>query len=114
MADKERYAILVRPLSEEEGGGFVAIVPELPGCSSDGETMQEAMENVQGAIESWIEAAEDMGRPIPDANKVAGKWLQRVPKSLHLTLKMLADKEGVSFNAYVTALLAESVGRKTN
>lgn len=60
-----RYPVLVSPLSAEDGGGFLATVPDLPGCMSDGETPQEALSNVQDAIESWIEAAQDMGRDIP-------------------------------------------------
>lgn len=59
------YAVLLSPLSEDEGGGFVATVPDLPGCMSGGETPEEALANVQDAIECWIEAARDQGRPIP-------------------------------------------------
>ncbi|MCJ9752508.1 type II toxin-antitoxin system HicB family antitoxin [Neorhizobium sp. BETTINA12A] len=61
-----RYPVLVSPLSMEDGGGFLATVPDLPGCMSDGETPQEAISHVQDAIESWIEAARDMGRDIPE------------------------------------------------
>lgn len=60
-----RYPVLVSPLSAEDGGGFLATVPDLPGCMSDGETPQEALSNVQDAIESWIETAQDMAREIP-------------------------------------------------
>lgn len=64
------YEIHVQPLSEEDGGGFLATVPELPGCMSDGETPQEALENVFDAINCWIEAARKMGRREP-----APKWI---------------------------------------
>jgi len=57
--------VLIQPLSEEDGGGFLATVPDLPGCMSDGQTPQEAIVNVQDAILTWIEAAEDMGHSIP-------------------------------------------------
>ncbi|MBV8735744.1 MAG: type II toxin-antitoxin system HicB family antitoxin [Alphaproteobacteria bacterium] len=60
-----RYRITLRPLSAAEGGGWLAEVPELPGCMSDGETPQEAVENVMDAIGCWIEAAEEDGRAIP-------------------------------------------------
>ena len=60
-----RYEVDSRPLSVEQGGGYVAVVPELPGCKSDGETPQEALQNAYDAIECWLEAAEEMGRPIP-------------------------------------------------
>ena len=60
-----RYHITLRPLSAADGGGWLAEVPELPGCMSDGETPQEAVENVMDAIACWIEAAEEDGRPVP-------------------------------------------------
>ena len=59
------YPVVVRPLSEAEGGGFLATVPDLPGCMSDGETPEAAIVNVRDAILSWFEMAEDMDRPIP-------------------------------------------------
>jgi len=64
MASLE-YPVIVSPLPSEEGGGFSATVPDLPGCMSDGETPEEAIANVQDAIGAWIEAAIDLGRPIP-------------------------------------------------
>ena len=45
----EDYEIRISALSGEDGGGFVAVVPELPGCMSDGETRQEALANVRDA-----------------------------------------------------------------
>ena len=61
----EDYEVRISALSEEDGGGFVAVVPELPGCMSDGETPQEALTNVRDAIASWMETAEALGRTIP-------------------------------------------------
>jgi antitoxin HicB len=61
-----RYEIDLKPLSDTLGGGYLAIVPELPGCRSDGETPQEALENVCDAIDCWVEAALEMGRPVPE------------------------------------------------
>lgn len=60
------YEIAIRPLSEPEGGGYLATVPELPGCMSDGATPQQALDNVYDAITCWIEAAAEMGRPVPE------------------------------------------------
>ena len=59
------YAIVIESLPAEDGGGFVATVPDLPGCMSDGETPQEALANVEDAIKTWIEAAQDLGHAIP-------------------------------------------------
>lgn len=61
----QNYEVDIRPLPAEQGGGFLALVPELPGCKSDGETPQEALANAYDAIACWIEAAEEMGRSVP-------------------------------------------------
>jgi predicted RNase H-like HicB family nuclease len=50
----------------EEDKAFIAEVPELPGCAADGETYQEALQNVEIIMQEWIEAAEELGRPIPE------------------------------------------------
>ena len=59
------YSIVVRPLDAEDGGGFLATVPDLPGCMSDGETEAEALANVRVAIEDWMVHARAEGRGIP-------------------------------------------------
>lgn len=59
------YPVTIQPLSADDGGGFVAIVGDLPGCMSDGATPEEALANVEDAIACWIEAARELGRPIP-------------------------------------------------
>jgi predicted RNase H-like HicB family nuclease len=65
-----KYPVIVSPLTEDDGGGFLATVPDLPGCMSDGETPAEAIENVQDAIEEWLDLARKLGREIPQASKV--------------------------------------------
>jgi predicted RNase H-like HicB family nuclease len=50
----------------EEDQAFIAEVPELPGCAADGETYQEAVQNVETIMQEWIEAAKELGRPIPE------------------------------------------------
>ena len=60
------YRVVIEPLSEEDGGGFVATVPELPGCMSDGETRAEALTNVEDAIAIWLHCARKMGRAVPE------------------------------------------------
>lgn len=66
MNSPAAYKIVIEPLSEQDGGGFLAMVPELPGCMSDGETRAEALANVEDAIATWIHAARKMGHPIPE------------------------------------------------
>lgn len=62
----QSYAVLIEPLPESDGGGFLATVPDLPGCMSDGATRREAAENVEDAIRAWIEEAVALGRPVPE------------------------------------------------
>ena len=63
--DSLDYAVTIERLSEEDGGGYIAHVPLLPGCVSDGETDIEALTNIHGAIQEWIARARAMGRPVP-------------------------------------------------
>ena len=51
---------------DAEDGGWVAEVPSLPGCISQGETREEALRNIREAIEQWIDAAREVGMTIPD------------------------------------------------
>lgn len=66
---KLEYPIVVEPLPIEEGGGFLATVPDLPGCMSDGATPEEAVSNIQDAIIAWIEAARDLGHAVPKPSR---------------------------------------------
>lgn len=59
------YPVLIEPLSDEDGGGYFATVPDLPGCMSDGSTRELAARNVGDAISAWIEEAQHLGRVIP-------------------------------------------------
>ena len=63
------YPIVIELLPPEEGGGFLALVPDLPGCMSDGASPEEAVANVQDAIATWIEAANDLGHAVPAASR---------------------------------------------
>jgi antitoxin HicB len=65
------YEIDILPLPESDGGGFTAIAPELPGCRSDGDTPQQALDNIYDAIACWIEAAQEMGRAVPVPRRAA-------------------------------------------
>ena len=62
---KLEYSVRIERLADSDGGGYLAIVPDLPGCMSDGETPEEALKNVQEAIASWIEAAKEWKMDIP-------------------------------------------------
>ena len=59
-----KYEIIIYWSREDEA--FIAEVPELPGCAADGETYQEALDNVQVIMREWIETARELGREIPE------------------------------------------------
>jgi predicted RNase H-like HicB family nuclease len=59
-----RYEVIIYWSDEDES--FIAEVPELPGCAADGPTYKEALVNVQGIIQEWIETATELGRSIPE------------------------------------------------
>jgi predicted RNase H-like HicB family nuclease len=63
------YPVVIEPLSPEDGGGFVATAPDLPGCMSDGETPEEALANVRDAVAAWIEEARALGRAVPEPSR---------------------------------------------
>lgn len=58
-----RYGIIL--YWSEQDGAYIAEVPELSGCSADGLTYQEAIQNIVVVIDEWIQTARDLGRPIP-------------------------------------------------
>ena len=64
MKNKYKYEIIIFWSKEDEA--YIAEVPELDGCLSDGETYQEALANVEIIIEEWIETAKLKGRKIPE------------------------------------------------
>jgi len=107
----------VRPLTQEEGGGYLVEFPDLPGCMSDGETVAEALANAAEAQATWLAAMQEAGRPIPMpgadlAEGYSGKWVLRTPRSLHRSLAERAKREGVSLNMLAVALLAEGLGHR--
>lgn len=59
-----RYEVII--FWSDEDDSFVAEVPELPGCMADGQTYQEAVANVEIAMQEWIETASQLGRTVPE------------------------------------------------
>jgi antitoxin HicB len=110
----EQYTFDVAPLSDENGGGFLITWPDLPGCMSDGESIEEAIDNGRDAFQMWMETYIEQCRELPKPGSVgsSGKFVQRVPKSLHSRLAAFAKSEGVSMNTLVATMLAESLGKR--
>ena len=115
MRDLSQYPFEIRPLTPEDGGGFLISFPDFSECISDGETPDEAIQNGLDALEETIAALESMELPVPEpgsASNYSGKFIQRVPKSLHARLALRAKQEGVSMNLLVTTFLAEGLGKR--
>jgi antitoxin HicB len=106
------YRFTVRPLTDEEGGGWLVEFPDLPGCMADGATPEEAIGEAADAVRSWLETARLSGDPIPPPSRddYSGKWVLRAPRSLHRKLAERAKAEGVSLNMLAVSLLAEGIG----
>lgn len=108
------YPMVLRPLQEDEGGGWLAEIPDLPGCASDGETPEEAVRNVLEAQRAWLTVARERGRDIPEPTHISedysGKFTLRLPKSLHRQLSLRAQMEGVSLNQLVLHFISYGLG----
>lgn len=115
----EAYAHVISQIPKEDGGGFLISFPDLPGCMSDGETEAEAVENGKDAFMAWMAARKDARKEIPQpvyrpdtVPEVSGKFVTRLPKSVHAKLAERAKAEGVSLNTLVLAFVAEGLGRR--
>ena len=108
----DQYQFTVRPLSREEGGGYLVEYPDIPGCMSDGETIEEAIMNGREALLDCIEVFKESGRKIPKPTIEAAQWRQRLPRTLYSKLTKQAANEGVSINSLVTAIIAEAIGAR--
>lgn len=107
------YPFEVRPLSAEEGGGYLISFPDFAECISDGETVDEAIENGRDALKATIAALKAKKLPVPAANSggvASGKFVARVPKTVHAQLATRARAEGVSLNALVLTFIAQGLG----
>ena len=108
----DRYQFTVRPLSKVEGGGYLVEYPDIPGCMSDGETIDEAITNGREALRDCLDVFKESGRKIPKPSVEAAQWRQRLPRTLYTKLTTQAENEGVSINSLVTAIIAEAIGAK--
>jgi len=110
--DASRYPAQVFWSDEDEG--FIALAPDLTGCSAWGETQEEALVELQNAIAAWVDAARKAGNTIPAPSSPAsdsqysGKLLVRMPSALHAELVRGAKREGVSLNHYAVFLLTKA------
>ncbi|MCX6050370.1 MAG: toxin-antitoxin system HicB family antitoxin [Chloroflexi bacterium] len=103
---------VVRDATDEYSGWFARVV-ELPGCMTQADTFDELDEMMQDAMRAWIETAQEKGLSIPEprpGDPYSGKFVIRVPRSLHRELAETAARDGVSLNTFVNVALARVVG----
>lgn len=115
MKDLSKYPFELRPLTPEEGGGYLVSFPDFNECVADGETIEAAIVEGRQALEAVIAALEANGLPVPKPGSYgaySGKFVQRLPKSLHARLQSRARLEGVSINTLAITYIAEGLTRK--
>ena len=114
MAKRIDYPFEIRPLSAEEGGGFLISYPDFSDCLSVSETIVDVLANGKDALKSTIAAlkAKELPIPAPNSGGVASeKFVARVPKTVHARLAIRAKAEGVSLNTLVLTFIAEGLGK---
>ena len=112
---KLKYPTQLTEIPAEDGGGYLIEIPLLKGCVSDGETITEALKNIEEAKEEWFAYMLENNLSIPepaDISKYSGKFVVRIPKSLHKTISEQSRMEGLSLNQYVANSLAYVAGQK--
>ena len=103
------YTRLVQEMNDESGHYFYGRILELDGCQSTGDTLEELYQSLNEAMEGYFEVKQENNLPIPipeTADKYSGKFIVRIPKSLHQRLVIEAEKEGVSLNQLALYKLA--------
>jgi antitoxin HicB len=109
------YPFTIRPLTADEGGGYLIEFPDVPLCMSDGESEAEAIVNGRDALKCCLLSYKERGDPVPQPSVAAassGQFRLRVPKSLHAWLTVRSAQEGVSLNTLAVALISEGRGKR--
>ena len=91
-----KYPIRLIPYGD---GSYFADIPDLPGCMTEGDSLEETIEMIEDAKRAWLEVALESGKniPIPSTEKeYSGKLVLRISKTLHSSLSEKAEEEGVS------------------
>ena len=107
------YKVEVYP--DEEGKGYAALIPDLPGCMTSADSLAELWPMIEDAKRLWLEVALEDGIPINEPKPVeeeqfSGKFVLRLAKTLHRQLAHRAEEEGVSLNSLVVTLINQSMG----
>jgi antitoxin HicB len=106
-----------RELIRNEDGTWFARIVEFTGCMTEGDTQAEALAMLDDAMKGWIDVQKGEKNPIPeplDARNFSGKFLVRVPPTLHRDLVRTAEVEGVSLNQLVATALARTAAKRSS
>jgi Uncharacterized conserved protein len=105
----------VRRLMPDPSGGFTATIHELPGCIAEGDTAEEALEQLESVAHSWMESATANGYPITppiDYEGASGKIALRISRRLHQLAAERAALEGTSLNQFIGNAVASYLGQQ--
>ncbi len=103
------YTRLVQEMNDESGHYFYGRILELDGCQTTADSLEELYSDLNEIMESYLEIKLENNFPIPvpdSAEKYSGKFVVRIPKTLHQRLAIEADREGVSLNQLAMYKLA--------
>ncbi len=102
-------------ITEDDDGSVFIEYPDLKGCFTCGDTLEEAIQLAQDAKLAWFETALDEGIHIPEPKELelySGSFRLRIPKSLHRDIAQDAKREGVSMNQYCVYLLSKEIEKQ--
>lgn len=97
-------------IQQDEDGSYFIEYPDLKGCMSCGETIEEVIKMGEDAKKCWLETCLEKNIHIPepkDEEAYSGNFRIRMPKSLHKEISQKAEKEGISMNQYCIYLLSK-------
>ncbi len=103
------YTMLVQEMNDESGHYFYGRILEFDGCQSTSDTLEGVYQSLNEAMEGYIEVKLENNLPIPipeTVNNYSGKFVVRIPKSLHQRLAIEAERDGESLNQLVLYKLA--------
>ena len=108
----EDYPFEVQPLSMDDGGGYLITFPDLPGCVSDGDTLEDALLNGLDAAQSWLRTAAEFGDPVPQPGyRIGPSLFAQLPQNLESRLSEQAKEQGVDVRALATLFIAEGLAK---
>ena len=114
------YIIEVVPLTDSEGGGYIARLPEIGrlAITGEGESPEEAFNDLNNIKRErfikYLEKGVEIPEPEKESEDYSGRFLLRLPKILHRQIALDAKKNKTSLNQYINYLLATNFSFNRN